>query len=240
MEHLKPFSFCPGLVDLLQTRRASGRSGKVFEELIALSTVNNLFTLRNLYLDLKPGRTLEVGLSVGASALLFTGLHREAGKPPGRQHLAIDPFQKSVWDDAGIVQVERAKLEPFLDFRGAYSCLELPRLFGEGAKFDFIYVDGSHLVEDVFIDAYFSCRLLSVGGVVAFDDSADPNVAKVLAFIRRNLRSSFEELSLGPFRADGGRTLRYRAAKLLGKTQLSAFRRTGPADRDWNSAFTDF
>lgn len=240
MNNLSPLSFCPELVELLSTRRVSGRSGKVFEELSALSTINNLLTLRNLYLELKPRRTLEVGLCFGASALLFAGLHRAAGSPPSRQHLALDPFQTSVWDDAGVLQIERAGLAPFFDFRAAYSCLELPRLFGEGAKFDLIYVDGSHIVEDVFVDAYFSCRLLNEGAVVAFDDCADPHIAKVLAFIGRNLQSSFEEMRLAPFRVDGGRTLRYRAAKILGKTQLRAFRRIGPADRKWDAAFTNF
>ena len=240
MQDLKPLNFCPELVELLASRRVCGRSGKVFEGLGAISTINNLVTLRNLHLDLKPQRTLEVGLCFGASALLFTGLHRNAESPACRQHLAVDPFQTSVWDDAGLLQIDRAGLESFLDFRGTYSCLELPRLFSEGARFDLVYVDGSHLFEDVFVDAYFSCRLLTEGGVVAFDDCSDPNVAKVLTFIRSNLRSSFQELALGPFRADGGRTLRYRAAKFLGRTQLSAFRRIGPADRNWNSDFNEF
>jgi predicted O-methyltransferase YrrM len=39
-------------------------------------------------------------------------------------------------------------------------------------SFDFIYVDGSHLAKDVFIDAALSWNLLRPGGVIAFDDYA--------------------------------------------------------------------
>ena len=75
------FEFCPALAALLRTSGVVGKSGKVFNNLGALSSINTLVTLRNLYLDLKPQRTLEVGLCFGASALLFTGLHRESGNP---------------------------------------------------------------------------------------------------------------------------------------------------------------
>ena len=240
MQDLELFKFCPELVAMLSDRRITGRSGKVFEGLGALSSFNNLVTLRNLFQQHKPQRSLEVGLSFGASALLMTALHREAGRPPGRQHVALDPFQASVWDDAGLLQIERAGLGAFLDFRPAYSCVELPRLLQEPARFDLIYVDGSHIFEDVFVDAFYSWRLLADGGVVAFDDCADPHVAKVIGFLRTNLSASLEELDLTSYRAEDQRGLSYRAAKWMGKVQLTAFRRVGPAEREWNAPFHSF
>jgi predicted O-methyltransferase YrrM len=36
--------------------------------------------------------------------------------------------------------------------------------------FDFIYIDGSHLAKDVFIDAALSWNLLKPGGIIGFDD----------------------------------------------------------------------
>jgi methyltransferase family protein len=89
----------------------------------------------------------------------------------------------------------------------------LPRLVEENEQFDLVYIDGSHLFEDVFIDTYYTGRLLSQGGVVAFDDCGDPHVRKVLAFLRSNLGDSFEELDLPPFRADQGRSTKYRLAR---------------------------
>jgi hypothetical protein len=74
--------------------------------------------------------------------------------------MALDPFQKGAWDDSGLVAVERAGLSDFLDFRPEFSSLLLPRLVEHGDRFDLIYVDGSHLFEDVFIDAYYTSRLL--------------------------------------------------------------------------------
>ena len=44
-------------------------------------------------------------------------------------------------------------------------------------SFDFIYIDGSHLARDVFIDAALSWNLLKIGGLIGFDDYhwGDPN-----------------------------------------------------------------
>ena len=39
---------------------------------------------------------------------------------------------------------------------------------------------------------------------------------------------------------DAGTSARYRMARLLGRVQLSAFRRVGPVEREWNSPFHRF
>ena len=52
-------SFCPELAQLVRSQRAVGRSGRPFEGLAALSTLNNLNVLRGLMHELKPARTLE-------------------------------------------------------------------------------------------------------------------------------------------------------------------------------------
>ena len=232
--------FCPVLADLVRTRTTVGRSGKRFEELGALSSVNNLISLRRLAMVLQPKRTLEVGLSFGGSCLTFAATHRDLGAAPSHQHVALDPFQKQVWDDTGLMAVERAELTGFVDFRPAFSSLELPRLMEAKEQYDLVYIDGSHLFEDVFVDFYFVSRLLSESGVVVFDDCCDPHVRKVLSFIRRNLGSSFVELNLGPYRADGGASIKYRAAKMLARTQMTAFRHAGSAVRPWNATFAQF
>jgi len=234
------FDFCPTLAEVMVTRRFKGRTGKSFDGMGALSSINNLIVLRNLCLDLKPRQTLEIGLSFGGSCLVFTASHRDLGHAPEPQHVALDPFQATVWDDSGLLVAERAGLLPYLDFRPQFSSLELPKLIGEGRKFDLVYIDGSHLFEDVFVDFFFVSQLLDHGGVMAFDDSSDPHVAKVLGFIRRNCSGSFRELELEPYRADFGRNLKYQIAKLIGKKQLTAFRKIGAAVREWNSPFADF
>src|SRR5262249_10552735 len=153
------------------------------------------------------------------------------------QHTALDPFQKEAWDDSGLLAVERAGLSDYLDFRPEFSCVALPRLVEKGEQFDLVYVDGSHLFEDVFVDAYYTSRLLSEGGIVAFDDCRDAHVLKVIQFIRQNLSQSLEEVDLAPFRNDRGRSTRYRFARLMGRTQMRAFRRIGKMSRPWNAPF---
>lgn len=46
----------------------------------------------------------------------------------------------------------------------------LPDLVEAEARFDFVYVDGSHLGLDVLVDAALSWRLVTPGGVLLFDD----------------------------------------------------------------------
>jgi predicted O-methyltransferase YrrM len=232
--------FCPVLADLVRVRTITGRSGRVFEGLGALSTENNLIVLRRLMLELKPERTLEIGLSFGGSCLVFAAAHRDLEHSPMRQHVALDPFQTQVWDDCGLVLVARAGLEGFVDFRSSYSSSELPELLADRAHFGLIYVDGSHLFEDVFIDAFFGTRLLDVGGVIAFDDSPNVHVHKVLEFLRSNCGDSLEEIDLSTYRDDSGKTLRYRVARMMDKVQMTAFRRIGKIDRAWDASFGPF
>ena len=79
---LDSFEFCPTLVDILKSRRVVGRSGKVFEALGALSSLNNLFVLQKLMREKKPRRTLEIGMCFGGSGLLLTACHRELDRLP--------------------------------------------------------------------------------------------------------------------------------------------------------------
>ena len=46
----------------------------------------------------------------------------------------------------------------------------LAEFASKGRKFDFIYIDGSHTRDDVFVDALLSWKLLRVSGVLIFDD----------------------------------------------------------------------
>jgi methyltransferase family protein/HlyD family secretion protein len=174
------------------------------------------------------------------------GMHRELlhdGRPPAAQHTALDPFQTTVWDACGLMAVERAGLMGYMDFRQAYSALELPKLAASGARFGLVYVDGSHLFEDVFVDAYFVIRLLIEGGVVAFDDSSNPHIAKVLRFLRTSVPPrALEELDLSHYRGkqDQFSYFSYRVARYFRKVQLTAFRRIGDVERAWDASFHSF
>lgn len=65
--------------------------------------------------------------------------------------------------------------EPFTKIPSKVRIFEEPSqkaLLHMTSGFDFIYIDGSHLAHDVFIDIANSWRLLSVGGTLVFDDYA--------------------------------------------------------------------
>lgn len=221
--------FCSELAALIEAGRAVGKSGRIYEHLAAISTVNNLDIIHRLMMEVRAKRTLEVGLSFGGSALAFCASHRELGHHPNRQHVAIDPFQTTHWDSCGLLALERAGLAGYLDFRPFASSSELPRL--GSSCFGLIYVDGSHLFEDVFVDAYFGTRLLETGGVIAFDDCSDPHVAKVIAYLKT--MPGLNEIELRS-------SLKHRIGRMLNKVQMRAFKRTGEIERAWDAPFTNF
>src|SRR4051794_28567053 len=84
-----------------------GRNGKRFDSLASQSTQNNLCVLRSFMSAHRPAATLEIGLAHGASAAVVAACHRERAQPPTGQHVAIDPYQRSVWDDSGRLTLEQ-------------------------------------------------------------------------------------------------------------------------------------
>jgi predicted O-methyltransferase YrrM len=206
-----------------------GKSGKVFTGGPALSTKRNLREIEDLLRQSRPANTLEVGMALGGSSLIFASVGREVHGD--YHHVAIDPFQSTVWDRVGVQSLESAGLINHVQVVEKPSSLVLPRLLEEGRQFGLIYVDGSHLFEDVFLDAYFSARLLTEHGYLLLDDAANGHVAKVVRFIERNM-TSLERMP--------ERSWRHRVARLAGKRQLAAYRRAGPVERSWDSRFNAF
>jgi len=220
------FDWCPELQRLYSSDRMIGRTGKVFENLGSLSTRRNIYFIRRIMMDYKPMRTLEVGLAFGASALAFAACHKERGNSTLGDHTAIDPVQTSDWDNVANCQLERAGLSGLVRTIELPSAIALAQLLSSRCeKFDLIYIDGSHYFEDVFVDFYFSSRLLNLGGIVLFDDCADPNVAAVLRIIRRNYVDSFVSLSLERYLEAPLERIRRRLAVLAGRVQMRAFRK---------------
>ena len=179
----------PGRIDYFYSDNCHliGRTGRRFESAPGVSTIQNLRYIRDLMRQYAPSNTLEIGMALGASCVTFASMHVELGHLPDgdlANHVAIDPFQGTVWDDAGRLILANTGLDQFVEVVELPSCIALPRLLSEGRKFGIIYIDGSHLFEDVFLDAYFGMRLLNDGGYLLFDDCADRHVKKVLSFLQ--------------------------------------------------------
>jgi hypothetical protein len=101
-------------------------------------------------------------------------------------------------------------------------------------------VDGSHLYEDVFIDAFYGIRLLDKGGVIAFDDSTWPDVAKVIRFFERNFAGRLQRLDALNYRPRETINAKTRIAHRLGRNQITVFRLIDDPVRPWSAQMVDF
>jgi hypothetical protein len=149
-------------------------------------------------------------------------------------HTAIDPFRSSVWNRAGIVAIESAGYAESFVLIEDMSSVALPQLWRQGRKVDLIYIDGSHLFEDVFVDFYFACRLAREGAFVVFDDCTDPHVAKVIRFVERNYDDFLERPDVSQCKVKTWRSL---AARIVDRQQAKVYRKVREPPRQWNAAF---
>lgn len=234
-------AFCPVLEEMIAGGQLTGRSGKIFNGLGALSTRNNLLAIRTLMMSEQPMCTLEIGMAFGGSALTFASCHRDLGRPPGQQHLAMDNAQSDGWDDVGRLALERAGLLEYVEIREELSFNGLPKLAERQPKFGMIYLDGSHQFEDVFIDFFYSHEMLAVGGLILFDDSPDSHVQKVIRFVESNYTPTiYERLMISPTAPTLYGRLRQRAARALRRNQLTVFRKLKDGRQNWTGRLAHF
>jgi len=128
---------------------------------------------------------LEIGMAWGVSTLhiLESLLSKGAG---AHAHVVLDPIETSYFHGAGSRMLREAGVEQFVEFHEDCSELLLPKFLSEGRLFDFVFIDGSHWFDRVFIDFFYSHRLMKPGGMVVFDDVfADP-VNLTCRFARTN------------------------------------------------------
>lgn len=226
----------PALGKLLSSNELTGKTGQKISTR-GFSTLNNLWVLSCLFEEIKPSRTLEVGMALGASATLFSSLHKKHNPNASGAHHAIDPFQTEHYDNCTPRFLEENNLGEVTVLYEKLSLLVLPSLVEQGLKFGLIYIDGSHLFEDTFIDFYYSGMLCEVGGYIALDDCRDSHGLKLVRFVRTNLQDFFEEVS--PYRYQLGpkikRLLKQTLAKPLGQQQMVVFRKKREGGRDWNT-----
>ncbi len=190
-----------------------------FEAYFAGAELTTNWTSRNyrLWADLlaprrhEPLRLLEIGSWEGRSALFFLNYL------PHASIVCIDTFAGSLehrswpfwrrWRQ--LHRIERrfdCNLAPFAsrtEKLKANSRLALARLGLAGRRFDFIYVDGSHVAIDVYRDGVLAWPLVAAGGMLVFDDyqrklgpEQDRPAVGIDAFLE-TVKGDYEELFRG-------------------------------------------
>jgi predicted O-methyltransferase YrrM len=123
--------------------------------------------------------TLEIGFAFGMSACCILSAHEDV-------HTCIDPFQEKDYQSMGLSNVAALGFSDRLRFHQAKSDVVLPQLLAEKKKYDFAFIDGSHLYDGIFLDFYYVDQLLQDQGYVLFHDGWMRGTQLVASFIRRN------------------------------------------------------
>jgi predicted O-methyltransferase YrrM len=141
-------------------------------------------TLRELVVAEQASATLEVGLAYGLSTLFICeGLL--ANGPTGK-HVAIDPLEGILFQDAGLATLDAAGVASMVEFLREPSDLALPRLLGSERHFDLVFIDGAHHFDNAFVDCFYSVKLLRPGGVLVVDDVWMPAIDLIVRYLVTN------------------------------------------------------
>ncbi len=130
-------------------------------------------------------KTLEIGFAYGRSA---SHIMAATNSP----HIAMDPFQDH-YQNLGVQNVKTLGLSDQLELIRDFSHSVLPRFMEEGRKFEFIFIDGDHKFDGIFVDFYYSDFLIDEGGYLMFHDTWMRSTQLVLQFIRDN-RKDYKEV----------------------------------------------
>jgi len=137
--------------------------------------------------------TIEVGLGYGISALFICEGLLAGGE--AAHHVVLDPNQATRFSNCGLQVLEDAGVANLVEHFAEPSEIALPRLLGEGKRFDFAFVDGNHRFDGVFLDLVYLGRLLHPGKVVVVDDYQLPSVERAVSFFVANLEWKIETVS---------------------------------------------
>jgi len=149
--------------------------------------------LRDWVIKEKASHPIEIGLAYGISALFICEGLLMNGDPEAK-HLVLDPYQAS-FKNVGLQLLEDAGVSTLVEYCAEESQIALPRFVGEGRRYDFAFVDGSHLFDRVFLDLIYLGRLVRPEGIIFADDYQAPAVARAISFCVMNLDWKFEQTS---------------------------------------------
>jgi len=128
-------------------------------------------------------KTLEIGMAYGVSTAYIIAATRSL-------HYVIDPFQNSSkYQGLGLKNISRLKYKSHLKFIEDYSHFALPKLIKKKLNFDFIFIDGGHNFDTVFVDFYFGDLLLNQNGFILLHDTWLLSIQTVAEWVKQNKKN---------------------------------------------------
>jgi predicted O-methyltransferase YrrM len=174
----RPMSPTPGAKALLdrllayrseiERRQSSvGASGRVVPASESIPTEHGM-VIRDLVAESQARTVLEIGLGNALSTMYLCEPLVRRGDWRQGDVVTIDPYQDDV-DSVGLTNLARAGLQQLVAVHQEPSQLMLPRLVGDGHRFDLALIDGDHLFDGVFVDLFFVDQIVNAPGVIILD-----------------------------------------------------------------------
>lgn len=198
---------CPILTEMLSTGLTILPDGSKRKVMGAISQALAMALYRAVLRE-RPGVVVEIGMAQGVSTIAILAALRQTG---GRL-ISIDPYMHSLkpgepWPEgmaAALYAVQRGGYADIHQHIHAKSCDALPRLLTENKdQVQMGYIDGAHDFANCFVDHFYLDQLLTIGGVLAFNDAGWLGVWSTIKYLERCKR--YQEFDVGLPRSYVGR-----------------------------------
>ena len=125
-------------------------------------------------------QTLEIGCAYGMSSLFICGAIEDRPNP---RHVIIDPNQSTEFYSTGVAHLQRMGYD-FYELFEEKSEFVLPRMVEQEQKFDLIFIDGWHTLDQVMVDVFYATSLLRPNGILVLHDCWMPSVSRIVSYLR--------------------------------------------------------
>lgn len=129
-------------------------------------------------------KSLEIGFGCGVSSIYIMSAKKG-------QHTTIDSYQNKQFNNLGIHNLKQFKLYDRCRYYNDLSHNVLPFLLSKKERFDFVFIDGGHKYDEIFVDFYYVDLLLNQGGYVIFHDNTMRSTQMVASWIMTNKKNYY-------------------------------------------------
>ncbi|MBA2329741.1 MAG: class I SAM-dependent methyltransferase [Flavisolibacter sp.] len=167
------------LKQIFREKKVYDANGTAYD-LVAHTSQEQCHFLQKIILDIKPETGLEVGLAYGISTLAILEAFSQLGSD--FKHIVLDPYQKA-WNNIGLENITKSGFTEKVVYYNDFSDKILPKLYLEGTKIQFAYIDSTKVFDVLMVDTYYILKMLQLGGVLVFDDVDFPGIRRLLRYL---------------------------------------------------------